>query len=181
MTALLRTLLVSADELRRAFDGAFAAPPEQRSDDFERLLAMRIGRDAYAVRIGELAGFAAAPKIVPVSSPIPQLLGIAGIRGNLVPVYSLAALLGYEQGEEGPRWFILCTGEDPIAMAFADLEGYLELPRSEVRAQGEGEVQRKHVREMVRTAGEMRAVIDLMSLARSIKERVALALAIKEP
>jgi purine-binding chemotaxis protein CheW len=107
------------------------------------------------------------------------MLGLAGIRGNLVPVYALAALLGHE-AREPPRWFALSSGSDRVALAFAELEGYLERPRSEVRAAAEGEARRAHVRERLHAPDGVRAIIELASLAAAIEERVATATVIKE-
>ena len=177
---------ISADEMRRRFDRAFAAAPVDRSEDLDAFLAMRIDGDGYALRVREVAGFAAARKIVPLPSPIAELLGIAGIRGSVVPVFSLAALLGYARADESPRWFVLCAGAEPIALGFRDFDGYLELPRPDVSALGEGGeasdrgAGRAHVRHVVRAPGEMRGVIDVPSVVRAIQGKVAAAAAIKE-
>jgi chemotaxis signal transduction protein len=177
---------VSADEMRRRFDGAFAAAPADRNEDVDSFLAMRINGDGYALRVREVAGFAAARKIVPLPSPIAEMLGIAGIRGSVVPVFSLAALLGYARGEEAPRWFVLCAGAEPIALGFRDFDGYLELPRPDVSALGEagdagnGGAGRAHVRHVVRASGEVRGVIDVPSVVKAIQGKVAAAAAIKE-
>jgi chemotaxis signal transduction protein len=169
---------VAADELRQRFDLAFAAPPVERDRGFEPLLAVRIGAAAYALRVPEIAGFAAARKIVPLPSRIAGMLGLAGLRGVVVPVFSLAAWIGYSGGEDPPRWFALCGGADPIALAFADFDGYLELPRSALS--DAADAGRMHVRQVVRAQGEVRGVIDVPSVVKAIQEKVAAAHAIKE-
>jgi chemotaxis signal transduction protein len=181
MNGAERGFLASADELRRAFDIAFAQPSAGRGDSAEAFLALRVGSDAYAVRVREIAGFAAARKVVPLSSPIPEMLGLASIRGGLVPVYGLAALLGYGDRDGPPRWFLLCGGADSLALAFADFDGYLELPRPDLRAIREGEIDGGHVREVLRMGAEVRSVIGVASLMGAIEEKVAGAFAMKEP
>ena len=162
----------SAIELGRAFDAAFASPPAEKTQNEESFLVLRAGKDAHAVRVREIDGFAAARKIVALSSPIPELLGLAGLRGSLVPVYSLTALLGYAEPDGPPRWFVLCGGAELLALAFADFDGYVELPRARVRAPGEGDPQRKHVREVIVEEHAVRAVVSVASLIESIRGRV---------
>lgn len=171
---------LSAEELRRAFDDAFAAPSEGRRQDLEPMLTLRIGSAAHAIRVLDIAGFAAARRIVPLGSPLPAMLGLAAVRGTLFPVYSLEALLGDEAASEPPQWFLLCGQADPVALAFAHFEGHVLLSRSERLATSAGEGPRKHVRELVRVADEVRGVIDVSSLLETIQERVSASRPIKE-
>lgn len=172
--------MLSAEELRRAFYGAFAAPSEERRLDLEPLLTLRIGSAAYAVRVLDIAGFATARRIVPLGSPLPAMLGLAAVRGSLFPVYSLEALLGDQATSEPPQWFLLCGHADPVALAFAHFEGHVLLSRSERLATSAGEGPRRHVRELVRVADEVRGVIDVSSLLETIQERVSASRPIKE-
>jgi purine-binding chemotaxis protein CheW len=120
------------EALRAEFDSAFAArrtvPPAETP-----LLAIRIGAAPYAVRLLEAGGLATAPRIVPVPSRRRELLGVAGLRGEVVPVYSLARIvLGADDGEP-PRWLVLARGEERLALAFAHLEGRLVARTSALR------------------------------------------------
>jgi chemotaxis signal transduction protein len=170
--------LGAAEELRRQFDASFAGPYAERGADVASFLAIRIEADEYALRVDEIRGFAAARKIVPVPSSVHALLGLAGIRGAVVPVFSLRALMGYAGGDERPRWFVLGGGVAPIALAFEDFDGYLELPVSDVRPAGEAG--RTHVREVLRTGDALRGVIALPSMAKTIEESAMTARPIKE-
>ncbi len=124
----------TARELRRAFDASFALPARGRVADVERLLRLHLGADGYAFRLTDIGGLSAARKVVPIASAIPEVLGLAGVRGNLVPVYSLSALLGYGTETEPPRWFVGCGASEPVAFGFAHLDGYVELATTEVHA-----------------------------------------------
>ena len=112
-----------AAELRAAFDGAFAAAPAPEAAPQVDLLRVRIGGEAYAIALAELAGFHADVRVVPLPSPAAELLGVAAIRGALVPVYDLRVVLG---GARGPasRWLALAQGAPPLALAFDQLDGH---------------------------------------------------------
>lgn len=159
-------------ELRRAFDDSFARPARGRVADVERLLQLRCGADAHAFRLRDIGGLTAARKIVPIASAIPEVLGLAGVRGNLVPVYSLAALLGYGSESEAPRWFVSVREGEPIAFGFARLEGYVELATSALHA---GKAPRTHVQALAHRQAENGqqtiAVLDVASLVAAIQQR----------
>ena len=142
----------TARELRRAFDASFAVPARGRVADVERLLRLHFGADGYALRLADIGGLSAARKIVPIDSAIPEVLGLAGIRGNLVPVYSLSMLLGYGTETEPPRWFVACGSSEPIAFGFASLDGYVELPTTAVHA---GNAPRQYVHALARVIEQL--------------------------
>ena len=157
-------------ELRLAFDEARAMPSSERAEEAENLLAIRISGDAYAIKVSEIAGLATGKKIVPVPGPIPELLGLAGIRGRLVPVYSLDALLGYDSEGEQPRWLALCGTEECFAVAFHEFEGYLHIAQAEIYPVGKKDEARIYVKEVARGPGAVRAVVSIALLRESIQE-----------
>jgi purine-binding chemotaxis protein CheW len=79
------------------------------------------------VRLDELGGLFVDRPITPLPSPVPQLLGVAGFRGAVVPVYDLAALLGHRRAGS-PRWMVLTSGADAVALAFDSVAGHLRAP-----------------------------------------------------
>ena len=114
-------------ELRRAFDESFAVAPPERVTSWEDLLSVRIGGDPYALRVRDISGFMASGRIVPLPSRLPELLGMAGVKGALVPVFSLEALLGYVRPVEAPRWLALTGKVETVALAFGEFEGHLRI------------------------------------------------------
>ena len=167
--------LGTADEIRRRFDALFAAPPAARGAEVASFVALRIDADRYLLRIQAMRGLAAARTIVPLPGAAAALLGLAGIRGVVVPVFSLSALMGY--GAEPPRWLVLCESEsgDPIALAFAEFDGYLEAPVTDVSPVDQREARGVFVRELVRGRGESRGVIGLSSVVKAVCESVPAA------
>ncbi len=155
-------------ELRGQFDQSFAAPPRTDLEQLETLIAIRVAGDPYALRIGEINSLASDRKIVPLPSATPELLGAAGVRGAVVPVFSLAALLGYGLGLGSARWLALCGTDEPLALAFSDFEGCVQVVRDQL------------VNDVARTPELVRTVLSIPSLVEEIKERSGRRRASKE-
>src|SRR5882757_7001907 len=112
-----------AQELRRDFDRSFADPPRADTAAQEDLLAIRLGAQGFAMRLSEIAGLFADKKVTRVPSANSALLGIAGFRGAIVPVYDLQTLLGHSDGQT-PRWLVIAAAA-PVALAFTTFESQL--------------------------------------------------------
>jgi len=157
-------------QLRSDFDRGFAVAPRS-SEAHEFVIQIRVAGEVFAIRTCDIAGLVRSRKIVPVPSRTKELLGVTALRGTLIPVYDLAALLGIPPGTGGLSWLVLAPGDTPIALAFDRFEGQ-QIPewlseRSE----------RRHVRHLVRTGSTIRAVLDVRGLAETIREGAG----IKEP
>jgi purine-binding chemotaxis protein CheW len=159
-------------DLRNTFDRSYSLPPSSPgTEQIENLLAVRVSGNPYAIRVTEITGLANNRKTIAIPSPIPELLGVAGIRGGLVPIYSLAALLGYARDVAPARWLALCGGEDQAGLGFSDLEGYLRVPAAQVYAASQENVTRGHVKDVARVDGLVRPVISIPSLMEMIRRR----------
>ncbi|MBX3190415.1 MAG: chemotaxis protein CheW [Labilithrix sp.] len=159
--------IVSAAELRRAFDKSFAEPERRGGEASERFLAIAIAGIPYALRLSELLVLAAARKIVPLPDARAELLGLTGHRGTLVPVFDLGALLGHEPIAQ-PRWLVLCGARDPVGLAFGELEEQIEIAPSAVSPLAPGR-ERRHVAAVLEGA-PARAVIDVASVLAVISQ-----------
>jgi purine-binding chemotaxis protein CheW len=148
-----------AAKLRQAFDLSFALPPPPASQEVEDLLTIRVAGDSYAIRLCDIAGMVTGCKVVAVPAAAIDLLGLAGIRGDIVPVFGLASILGYSQPLESPRWMILCGADEYIALAFSDFEGYLRIPKSSLHADENLGATRQYVSEAASTNAVARSVI----------------------
>jgi chemotaxis signal transduction protein len=156
-------------ELRRAFDQTFGEPPA-RGTEPEGLLAIRSGGE-YAVRLAEVGGLFVDRTIVRLPSPLPDLLGVATLRHEVVPVYGLSGLLGHGAGRDLPRWLLVVRGVQPVALAFEQFEGHLRVLPSAIVPASTG-TQGTHVSATVRHAGAVRGLVDLVSLLENIEDRV---------
>lgn len=162
----------TAAELRLAFDRSFAVSPPQASQEVEELLTIRVAGDPYAIRLRDIAGVVAGRRVVPVPATTPDLLGLSGIRGGVVPVFGLASMLGYGQAPDSPGWMVLCGVEDPIALAFSEFEGYLRLPTSSLHADENLRATRPYLQEVASTAAGARAVISMPLVVATIRNRI---------
>ncbi len=165
-----------AAQLRQAFDRTFALPPSQASPEVEDLLTIRVAGDPYAIRLLDIAGIVTGRRVVSVPAVTPDLLGLAGIRGGIVPVFGLSSILGYGPDPGSPRWMILCGSEEPIALAFSDFEGYLRLPMSALHADESFRATREHVKyvnQVATTPDGVRAVISIPLIMATIRNRIS--------
>lgn len=126
-----------ARALREAFDTSFSLPRLAGATGAEDLLAIRVGGDAYAMRLRDIGGIVARPTVMPVPAAAPGVLGIAGVRGEIVPVYRLADFLGYVDDPDQSAWMALCSGEQAVALCFSQLEGLLRLPTAALHPGGD--------------------------------------------
>ena len=165
-----------ADQLRQAFDHTFALAPSTASLELEDLLTIRVAGDPYAIRLLDITEIVTGHGVVSVPAVTPYLLGLAGIRGGIVPVFDLSLLLGYGPDPGSPRWMILCGYEEPIALAFSNFEGYLRLPTSAIHADESFSVtseKTKYVNQVARTPDGVRAVISIALILATIRNRIS--------
>jgi purine-binding chemotaxis protein CheW len=148
---------------RHAFDHAFAVAPATAVDASLDLLAIRVAGDPYALRVREIVGLVASRRVVPLPSRRPELLGLAGIRGSIVTVYGLAAVLGYGADSKPTPWLALAGAAESIGLAFEEFEGFLRVRAGDVYAAPLAESTRPHVRDVVRIESQSRWIVDVSS------------------
>lgn len=164
--------------LRREFDQSFAQAPRMGTEQRANLLAIRIGGDPYAIRVADIDGIHADCHIMALPTPIPELLGVAGFRGQIVPVYDLAALLGYARCAS-PRWLVLLgqRQRETLALAFESFEMHFSVSHMD-RVPPPSDFSpppgpaRPHVLDAVCEQGRVWPVIQLQSLRNGLQKRV---------
>jgi chemotaxis signal transduction protein len=153
--------------LRLAFDRAFVEPIRFDATLKEDLLAVRIGAQAFAIRLSEITGLFADKKITPVPGSHAALRGIAGFRGAIVPVYDLQTLLGHPNAQSS-RWLVIAAAA-PVALAFEVFGGQLRVSRDAILPQPSGPESRGYAREFVRTPNFVGPIMHLPSVLDAIK------------
>ena len=94
------------------------------------------------------------------------LLGIAGFRGTIAPVYDLQKILGLG-ASQASRWLVIAAAA-PVAFAFEVFEGQLRVSPSAIRAQAADDT-RGFTTSFVETDGVLRPIIELSSVLTKIK------------
>ncbi|HEY1797501.1 MAG TPA: chemotaxis protein CheW [Stellaceae bacterium] len=166
-------LLSRAASLREAFDRSFSEPLRTGAVVAEEMLGIRLGAEAYALPLSDIAGLFADRKVVPLPGAGTVQLGIVGFRSEIVPVYDLQVLLGHPSTGSA-RWLVLAAAA-PVAFAFAAQEGRLSIPPEAIVDQSDG-LPGGHVRHLVHMSGSVRRVIDLSSVLKAIRREVSATL-----
>ena len=160
----------NAADLRLEFDQGFAQPASVARDDAVSFIGLEIDGDAYALRVGDISGLFVDRRIVGLPGPLPELLGIAGLRGGIVAVYSVRRLLGYEEaGGAAPRWLAHAGKGPSLGLAFHDFGGHFRVPKASVLPSSEGS--RPHVFEAVLGDDRRWGVIDIASVLTTVRRR----------
>jgi chemotaxis signal transduction protein len=152
-----------ARDLRRDFDAAFAAPLLERAR-FEDFLTIGVAGDPYALALADIASVHRDWRVVPIASHAPELLGVSGNRGAIVPVYDLGALLGYPP-EPAARWIVVARS---VALAFARFDGHVRVAPEAVLARGSTSA---FVERTLEIAGRRHPVLDVSAVVDVIARR----------
>src|SRR5688572_16100946 len=154
-------------DLRESFDRTFSEPVAEAAAPSVDLLAIRVGRDAFALRLSQIAALEADRAITAVPSDHAELLGVAGVRGALVAVFDLASMLGLPRSP-ATRWLVRAQGA-PLAFAFDGFEGQLRVRAEDIASAEGGRAGR--TRDVVQKDGAALPVIDLSALVEALERR----------
>jgi purine-binding chemotaxis protein CheW len=173
------SLATTLSELRRSFDEAFMEAVAETRAQFDDLLAIRVRGDPYAIRLADIDGLFVERRIVPLPTPVPALLGLAGFRGQMVPVYELGQLLAYAASLEPPRWLVMAKAREPFALAFDAFDAQLHVDRAQLQ-QLDDSLTPAYGRQASLLAGAVRTdlqrpIVDLPALVHVVESRVAAA------
>jgi chemotaxis signal transduction protein len=156
--------------LRRAFDASFAEPVRGTGVKAEAFVGIRVSGNRVALRLSEISGVFAGKKVTQLPGSTPGLMGIAGFRGAIVPVYDLGALLGYPVATT-QRWMAVSSDKTPVAFAFDFFEGHLRIARGDLALAVSGDGAGSYVREVARIDSSVCPIIHTPSLLEAIKKR----------
>jgi chemotaxis signal transduction protein len=120
----------------------------------------------YGLRVREISGIAVCKKIVQLPSPIPQLAGIASVKGVIHPVISLESVLGFSQFKL-TGWVATCGVTDPIALTIGKFEKYLQVAPSDMHVPQTGAT--GYIVRVARVENMVVSVIGIDSIIEAIK------------
>ncbi|MGB6539007.1 MAG: chemotaxis protein CheW [Xanthobacteraceae bacterium] len=147
-----------AADLRLAFDSSFASPTSIEPSGTQDFLAVRIGPQKFALRLADISGLFTDKKITFVPGGSESLLGIAGFRGVIAPVYDLQRIFGYPAGPAA-RWLIIARAA-PIGFAFDAFDGRLRTS-AEAIASRQDRDQHDLTCGVIHVGGVVRSIVDL--------------------
>jgi len=159
--------------LQREFDQRFAVAATSGDSEFEGVLVIRVGALFYAVRARETNGIATTVGANGVPSPMPELEGLIGLRGALVPLFRLAALVGSGEAPEPSRWVIVIGRDEPVGLGFQDPDGYYKVPIAALVPTGDARVSGAFVREIANVGMRRLPVLDIPLLVTELGRRIA--------
>ncbi len=169
--------------LREDFDLAFSREPGGGNGQAENFLVLEIAGDAYALRVTQISGLFAGRSITPLPSSLPELIGLAGFRAQVTPVYDLASLLGYAQAK-APKWIAVLSHHTPVAVAFDEFLVHLSVTPEQITGSGLRPSQERtagsHLHDAIQENGRIFPIIDLQTVLQEIQQRVDATRSIKE-
>jgi purine-binding chemotaxis protein CheW len=142
-----------------------AAPSEAA----RRFLTFRMGRTLYALPAENVAEVIRTPVVARVPQAPRSLLGVANLRGEVLPVASLRGLLGQEEGagSSSARTIVL-QGPTPVALAVDAVQALVSVAAQDIEtrqaelATGPGERLQGAFRSAV--GDEVAKVLDIQAL-----------------
>ncbi len=148
--------------VRVAFDDTFAEKPVEVRPERIAWIALRIEGVPYAIASRDTRGLVKLDRVVPIPSRASALRGVIGMRGAIVPVFDLGAVLGRRaSGGMELRWAVLEGRESPIAFGFGTLEGVFQTDSSGTTVDG--------TRDVCHDGETVRAVIRLATIAQATR------------
>lgn len=163
----LSRLVTRAAALRAGFDRSFAEPAQLAMTSMEDLLAIRVGDDVVAIRLSEVAGLYVGKKVTRMPGGDPALLGIAGFRGTIQPVYCIATLIG-RPAVAFPRWLVTAATA-PIALAFEGFEHHMRVAAETIRPRDVDAKDHPYARSFVSIQQFVRPILHLPSILDGIR------------
>jgi purine-binding chemotaxis protein CheW len=108
------------------------AEPAAASSGGRRFLTFWLDRRFYALAAEDVVEVIHTPQVTRVPQAPKALVGIANLRGTVLPLASLRGLLGMSGEDEGSRAIVL-DGQSPAAFAVDRIESLVDVDRIELR------------------------------------------------
>ncbi len=106
--ALLRGLA------RAATACALPLPARQETVEPWRGLGFNVGSNRLVSELGQVLEVVAPPRLTPIPGVRPWVLGVANLRGRLLPVIDLCGYVGLENTAPRPQWRVLVVEDGEL-------------------------------------------------------------------
>lgn len=121
-----QALQARLQQLRDAFDDSFTHAATSDSVETLDLLELVVGNQCFLVPVADVRSVHVARPIMRVPTASASLLGLVGLRGAILAVHDLGAMLGVTTDRTAP--WLMVARQAPIAFGFQKLERHLRLP-----------------------------------------------------
>jgi chemotaxis signal transduction protein len=166
LTDDLSRLAARAAALHAGFSQSFTEPAQIDATLKEDFLAIRIGGDMFAIRLAEITGLHTGKKVTRLPGGEPALIGIAGFRGTILPVYSLTILLGLPAKAE-QQWLVIAAAA-PVALAFDGFDHHSRVAADTIRPRDANAKDQPYFRDYVPIQQFNRPILHLPSILDAI-------------
>ena len=173
---------ILADYEQRSLAHVAGLPEQLDAPGLWRGVGFRIGQKRLASGFDEVVEIIPMPQVTPVPGAQPWMLGVANIRGNLLPIVDLKQFLEGERTvlHEGQRVLIVRQPGGDVAVTIDELFGQRsfvdeqQLPADELQEQELGAGRYAHFTDRVYRLGEdIWGIFSLQKLARTPEFRQA--------
>lgn len=161
---------LSVREMREAFDHGFARQVGELSPHWHDFLLVRLGALPHALPMAEISALQRMPPegITPVPGPLSALMGIAGHKGRILPVYDLTALLGLSAARQA-AWQVV-TQDPPVILAIDEFERHVRCDAGAIaRLSASESIGQGHIEAHLHTASEQRPIVSIASVLDTIR------------
>ncbi|MGC4087655.1 MAG: chemotaxis protein CheW [Polyangiaceae bacterium] len=158
-----------AERLRVEFDAAFAREVELERPAHEDLLTFQVAATRYAVKSRDVRALLPTPKLARVPSDQAQLLGVGGVRGELIPVFDLGLLLGHPAASELGRWSLLVGAQHPLGLTFQVFERHERVALTAISSASDGGALGNFTEHVVRIADSIVPIIAVAKLVQALE------------
>jgi purine-binding chemotaxis protein CheW len=98
----------------------------------ERFLTFRVDGELYALPANQVAEVIRLPAVARVPQAPKGLLGLANLRGSVLPVASVRGLVGVEESAEATTRAIVLDGAAPVALAVDVVEALVAVETDQI-------------------------------------------------
>lgn len=163
-------------DLRHGFDQTFAQAIDTSMPVMADVLLIRLGGQLHALRLGEVMHLHSVAGVTSVQGPLPELLGVEGFRGDVLPVYDLRLIMG-TQASSPAQWCVVAR-HMPVALAFDGFERHLRCPADTLSVNADtGVAMQRHLDGWLRTPQGTWPIVDVAAVLRWIQSAARLGAA----
>ncbi|ODT56622.1 hypothetical protein ABS71_21710 [bacterium SCN 62-11] len=106
-------------QIRQEFDESFRRPPARLREQASNRLIFHLDQRSLSLPLEQVSEVLRSRTLTPLPGSPPELLGLLGLRGSLMPVYKLADLIGLGSSSEaaGPLWILVVLQPQMVGLA----------------------------------------------------------------